>query len=197
MVYITALPEGGGDGKRKDLEHYWGWALLRYGLIEEGFCGPKETVEGLMGRALKGERGKPYLPGGPHFSISHSHGLIGCAIGPGPVGLDIERTRKFSPGMAERICTARELLLTGGDNSLMTQLWTCKESHMKLTGLGFSQGLHNTELRTLGERPELAVEGKALFYSSSIERAGHEFWLTLCSMEPMDFKIQWTDHSRL
>lgn len=193
MIYLTAMPEGEGPGR----EHHAGWALLRLGLIELGFPGAGEDAQGLMGRALKGEHGKPYLPGGPEFSISHSRGLIGCAVGPAPMGLDIERVREFTPGMKERICTEGELLLTGGGNSLLTQLWTCKESYMKLTGLGFSQGIRETELRSLGERPEMAGESGARFYSRGIKHAGHEFWLTLCSMEPPDFGIQWTDYRKL
>lgn len=193
MVYITALPEG--DGKRR--EHYGGWALLRYGLIKAGFWSPGETVEELMSRRVTEEHGKPYLPGGPQFSISHSRGLIACAIERGPVGLDIERVREFTPAMTERICTGGELELTGGDSGLLCQLWTCKESHMKLTGLGLSQGLHKTELRSLGERPEMAGERGALLYSARLRHAGQEFWLTLCSRAPIDFQVQWTDYNIL
>lgn len=98
MVYITSLPPG--EPRRR--EHYAGWALLRYGLVKLGFCGPGETVEEIMDRALKGAHGKPYLPGGPHFSIAHSRGLIACAIEDVPAGLDIERVREFSPGKIGR-----------------------------------------------------------------------------------------------
>lgn len=192
MVYIAALPKGAA----RRLEHRAGWALLRSGLIRQGFCGREETVEGLMARAQKGEHGKPCLPGGPQFSISHSRGLIACAIEREPVGLDIERVREFSPGMIERICTPGEQLLTGGDRGLLTQLWTCKESYMKLTGRGLSQGLHAAEFIRLGERPEMAGNS-ARFYSTAIEHAGQEFRLTLCSYVPGDFRTEWTDYSDL
>lgn len=193
MVYITSLPPG--EPRRR--EHYAGWALLRYGLVKLGFCGPGETVEELMDRALKGAHGKPYLPGGPHFSIAHSRGLIACAIEGVPAGLDIERVREFSPAMREKICTPGELSLTGGDSRLLTQLWTCKESHMKLTGRGLSQGLHETEFSSLGGRPQRTNESGVYFYSIPIERAGQEFWLTLCSGGTVKFRTEWTDYNIL
>lgn len=112
------------------------------------------------------------------------------------MGLDIERVREFSLGMIERICTPGERLLTGGDPGQLTQLWTCKESYMKLTGRGLSQGLHASEFIRLGERPEMAVEGPR-FYSAAIEHAGQEFRLTLCSYVPGDFRTEWTDYSDL
>lgn len=154
-------------------------------------------VDELLARSQKGEHGKPYLPGGPEFSISHSHGLAACAIEAVPVGLDIERVREFTAGMIKKICTEKELLLTGGDSRLLTQLWTCKESHMKLTGRGFSQGLQETEFSALGERPRMAVDRGECCYSARLEHAGQEFWLTLCSCGPAGFQPEWTDYNIL
>ncbi len=193
MVYITAMPPE--ESLRR--EHYAGWALLRLGLMELDLCEASVSADALMDRALKGEHGKPYFKGGPEFSISHSRGLIACAVYSVPVGLDLERVREFSPGLRGKICTAGELGLTGGDNSLLTQLWTCKESHMKLTGRGFSQGLLETEFSSLGECPELSGDRECCFYSMHITHAGQEFWLTLCSRRPIDFQIRWTDYSVL
>ena len=38
-----------------------------------------------------GEHGKPYIPGGPHFSLTHSGTLAALAVSDTPVGLDIEK----------------------------------------------------------------------------------------------------------
>ena len=38
-----------------------------------------------------GEHGKPYIPGGPHFSLTHSGTLAALAVSGTPVGLDIEK----------------------------------------------------------------------------------------------------------
>lgn len=192
-VCLTSLPQGAG----RQEEHYAGWALLRRELLELGLTTPSETVEELMARARKCGRGKPYLPGGPEFSISHSRGVIGCAVGGGPVGLDIERVRAFTPGMIKKICTPGELLLTGEDDSLLTQLWTCKESYMKLTGLGFAQGLHETEFCALGDRPRLSGREVVRFFSTLLERSGDAFWLTLCGEQETELRIKWIDSGSL
>lgn len=193
MVYLTVLPAG----KSRSREHYAGWALLRYELGELGLINPSESVDELMARAQIGSRGKPYLPGGPEFSISHSRGVAGCAVDSGPVGLDIERVREFTPGMRGKICTQGELLLTGGDDFLLTQLWTCKESYMKLTGLGFAQGLHETEFSALGDRPRLSGREEARFSSALLERRGESFWLTLCLAGEAELQIKWIDYAGL
>ena len=153
-----------------------------------------------MSQAQRGPEGKPFFPGSDClFSITHSRGIAGCAVGCVPVGLDIERVREFSPGMVEKICTQREILLTDGEerDTLLTQLWTCKESHMKLTGLGFSQGLHETEFCALGAEPRLTGKSRAFFHSASFEHGGKVFWLTLCSAEQADFQIDWVEYAGL
>ena len=38
-----------------------------------------------------GEHGKPYIPGGPHFSLTHSGTLAALSVSDTPVGLDIEK----------------------------------------------------------------------------------------------------------
>ncbi|RAJ82397.1 MULTISPECIES: 4-phosphopantetheinyl transferase [unclassified Streptomyces] len=44
--------------------------------------------------------GRPFLPGQPGLGISMSHadGLVAAAVGPGPVGVDIERDDRVPPG---------------------------------------------------------------------------------------------------
>lgn len=200
MVYLTALPTDISRQEQVKIEHLSGWALLRLGLFRRGLCAPEATVDDIIGKAQRGPKGKPFFPEpGCQFSISHSRGLVGCALESVPVGLDIERVRKFAPGVMEKICTPEEALMVSGEDrdSRLTQLWTCKESHMKLTGLGFSQGLQETAFRALGAEPRLAGNDGAYFHSTSLEHDGAAFWLTLCSAEPIDFKIEWIDFASL
>ncbi len=68
---------------------------------------------------------------------------------------------------------------------------------MKLTGRGLSQGLHETEFSSLGGRPQRTNESGVYFYSIPIERAGQEFWLTLCSGGTVKFRTEWTDYNIL
>jgi len=200
MVYLTALPPGFPSREQARLEHRCGWALLRLGLVRQGFCGPEVTVDDICRRALRGPKGKPFFPEADRqFSISHSRGLAGCALERVPIGLDLERVRKFSAGMQDKICAVSERILISSEarDVLLTQLWTCKESHMKLTGRGFSQGLRETAFRTLGDEPQLAGKREAYFHSALLEHHGQSFWLTLCSSEPIAFQTYWVDFQSL
>lgn len=195
MVYLTALPP---DLSRKDqvrLESLCGWGLLEQALNQRGIAvsGP------LKATASRGPYGKPYLPGcGWEFSIAHSRGLAACAVEKAPVGLDLERVREFSSSLAARICGPGEQSLAVG-NEPLTQLWTCKESHMKYTGRGFSQGVAETRFRVLGPQPELAPENPATAYFSSIslEYGGQRFWLTECCRGPFLLEVEWVDFEAL
>ena len=77
--------------------------------------------------------GKPYLPGGPHFSISHSGGMVLLAVcDEGPVGCDVEP--------ADRVVrneeAIRKKIAKPGDEALpFLQLWVKHEAVLK-SGLG-------------------------------------------------------------
>lgn len=62
--------------------------------------------------------GKPYVPGGPQVSISHSGALAACAVGPRPIGMDLERSRAVSPrlwtGPGRRAGTKKPIFSSGG-----------------------------------------------------------------------------------
>lgn len=89
----------------------------------------------LYGTALpmveKTPMGKPFFPAQPQtcFSLSHSKALVLCAIGESPVGADIEVHRPVLAGVAQRVCTDQELAAFD-----FFQLWTLKESYLKLVG---------------------------------------------------------------
>ena len=188
MVYLAALPENLPPRESRRAESLLGWGLLLYGLKRLEISPPA----GLKAAAVRGSHGKPSLPGlGVEFSIAHSRGLAACAVEDVPVGLDLEQVRMFSPAVVGRICTSGEEVLTAGNDSLLTQLWTCKESHMKLTGRGFSQGFAETEFASLGAKPRLAGSGSACFRSRAVTLAGRSFWLTECCREERPLEIKW------
>lgn len=80
------------------------------------------------------------------FSLSHTRGLVACAIAPGStVGIDVERTdpsldwslvvrRCFSPAEIAQVehCPPLDRV------PRFTEIWTLKEAHAKATGLGLS-----------------------------------------------------------
>ncbi len=75
--------------------------------------------------------GKPYFLGRPDicFSLSHTKTHVLCAVGPVPVGVDIETVRPVRPGVAERVCALDELKAFD-----FFDLWVLKESFFKLSG---------------------------------------------------------------
>lgn len=83
------------------------------------------------------EHGKPYIEGGPYFSISHCKEGIAVAIDNQPVGIDIESIRSADEALIERTMNEEERLRIkelGGRE--FTRLWTQKEAVVKAEGVG-------------------------------------------------------------
>ena len=131
-----------GDGLRTDAK--LGIAARKY-LASRGRPQPEGELT-----VARTERGKPYfrdLPG-LYGSASHSGDYFVCAIGDLPVGADIQLcrgTRKETPEeteirlkrIAERYFSARETAFLQTDTAdRFFQLWTARESYVKLTGQG-------------------------------------------------------------
>jgi 4'-phosphopantetheinyl transferase len=84
------------------------------------------------------QHGKPVLPGGPGFSLTHAGDLVGVAIDPaGAVGLDVEEVRELTDlkAMTEYVCSPRESV---ADSQAFFTLWTRKEALLKATGTGLA-----------------------------------------------------------
>lgn len=97
-----------------------------------------------------GERGKPIVPGGPSFNLSHTDGLVVVAASTASVnlGVDVEAIDRSSDldKLAQRYFSpfeARAWMRRPHDErrDRFFDLWTLKESYMKATGLGFALGL--------------------------------------------------------
>lgn len=83
--------------------------------------------------------GKPQLQGHPdiHFSLSHCHAAVACAVDSQPVGIDVETFDHYSPEIAKQVMNDDEIsqILNSPDPAIaFTRLWTMKESYYKLTG---------------------------------------------------------------
>ncbi len=92
-----------------------------------------------------GENGKPILECAS-MSLSHSSGTAMAAVAQLAVGVDIERKRRVSWRAAKRIMNAKEyedfISLPDEDkNCRLLEVWTAKESFLKLTGEGIAAGL--------------------------------------------------------
>lgn len=120
-------------------------AMLRMLLVHYGCAAPRQPF-------AEGPHGKPGVPGGPYFNLSHTRGLVACAFSrTAEVGVDVEqgaRTNDWrrlldqvgSPAEAAALRAMPEAEQQGR----FYQLWTRKEAWAKVTG----DGLH-ADFRTL------------------------------------------------
>lgn len=95
-----------------------------------------------------GPNGKPLLPGGPHFSLSHSGDVGLVAIDPAcEVGVDVEPIRPVPEAdeIAARWFAPEEraaLRAAGADGgTAFARLWTRREAWLKALGVGLDEAL--------------------------------------------------------
>ena len=95
---------------------------------------------------LYGEGGKPHLADGPYFNLSHSGDYALLAVDDGPVGVDIEKWETWFedewPAISrasfhenERVTLAKNETPSAGS---FFDIWTLKESYVKMLGTGLS-----------------------------------------------------------
>lgn len=98
-------------------------------------------------RFVYGEHGKPALPDGPPFNLSHSRSwaLVGVAT-EGEVGVDVEDVRRIPEleRLMRDVLHPRELpgiqdVPRAERERLFFRVWTRKEAILKATGLGLSR----------------------------------------------------------
>lgn len=136
---IRTLPEGlpglerVSPGRRARILRAWDVSeqrrLLAAGLLL-GRCLPSPEDA-----CLQTAQGKPYLPGGPEFSISHSGTLAVLLAAEMPCGVDAEPFAR-RPQHASRMLTQAESIWLAAENGPFSRLWTRKEAVMKACGLG-------------------------------------------------------------
>ncbi len=108
----------------------------------------RELLGALMGqrpgdlRFQYDERGKPRLPAGPPFNLSHSAGWAALAVSPGPaIGIDIEAHRAIERNVAEHFFSRHEVsalraLPAREWQAGFFRCWTRKEAYLKALGTG-------------------------------------------------------------
>ncbi|MDC7983537.1 4'-phosphopantetheinyl transferase superfamily protein, partial [Rhodoplanes sp. TEM] len=109
---------------------------------------------------LFGPYGKPWLPDGPAFSISHAAGTVALAVAPAePIGLDVEAQAAFARRADEAFAIAdadERAWLGAGDDAerpmRRLRCWTRKEAVLKALGVGFAR-----EPTTIATRPDLVA----------------------------------------
>jgi len=104
-----------------------------------------------------------------HLSLSHSRGLIGAALAPVPVGLDLEWPRhRLAVDQSERVYTGSEAaqlqaLSPAERQDAFYALWTLKEAACKVMGFKLWQGLRYARFDLAAGRfwPEAPFPGGA------------------------------------
>lgn len=89
-----------------------------------------------------GGHGKPYIPGGVHFSLSHSGELAALAVSETPVGLDVEKIAPVRRAAARAFTSAEREFMEADPERRFTYLWTRKEAALKCTGAGLSRAMN-------------------------------------------------------
>ena len=119
--------------------------MLREALADYGYPVGEEPL-----RLEYDEYGKPGLCGNgqhgtPFFSLSHSGGIVICAVDDEPIGADIQMVKKVPERLPKRVLTESELAgykQVAGEKMeveaqrCFTVRWTEKESIAKLIGKG-------------------------------------------------------------
>lgn len=125
------------------------------------FLAARAGLRRILGPAplREGPRGKPFLPGGPAFNLSHAAGWAALVVGPAglELGVDIEGCRPVDPGLAELAFAPEERaeLARASDPDLaFLRGWTRKEAVIKATGEGLFTDLASFAV-TLDESPRL------------------------------------------
>ena len=119
------------------------------------------------------------------FNISHTHGLVVCAVSGCRVGVDAELIRPVRESLCRRVLAEeRELLertaLTHGEGAaaeLFTRLWTLKESYGKATGAGLGYPLRETAFI---RRPDGTWEGNTPGFVYEQTKVYGRYIISLC-----------------
>ncbi|GAA1837008.1 4'-phosphopantetheinyl transferase superfamily protein [Pseudonocardia ailaonensis] len=99
------------------------------------------------------QHGKPTLPSGPEFSLTHSGDRVGVALSTaGPIGLDVEEHRPLSDldGLASHVLSPAERHRPPRDATAFLAVWTRKEALLKASGDGLSKPMDAITLDASG-----------------------------------------------
>lgn len=102
------------------------------------------------------DNGKPYVEHAPYFSLSHSGGLVICAVDDEPIGADVQVVKGVTARLAKKVLSEHELaefLRIAETKSeqeaerYFTICWTEKESVAKLIGTGLKMDFRLVDTR--------------------------------------------------
>ncbi len=138
----------------------------------------------------KSEKGKPYLADSKkhYFNISHSGDWVVVAFADEEIGIDVELIRKINYQIARRFYSAAEFAELDKKEGqekrdFFFDLWTLKESYLKLLGKGLTKSLSSftirksdLEFRLIDDKTEIS----SVFFKQYL--LDMEYKLSTCSM---------------
>ncbi|MCI9137038.1 MAG: 4'-phosphopantetheinyl transferase superfamily protein [Lachnospiraceae bacterium] len=153
----------------------------------------------------KGEYGKPYWKGKEniHFNVSNTDGLVVCACSDCEVGVDAEKAREIREPVLKRCCNSEEIsyifqerdtlysALAGEEDSVQNrflQIWTLKESYIKMTGKGMHFPLQDV---TFSIERENEVQIKSSQPGYFVQERRGDYWISLCAEE--EAEVVWRE----
>ncbi|HIT32695.1 MAG TPA: 4'-phosphopantetheinyl transferase superfamily protein [Candidatus Enterenecus stercoripullorum] len=116
----------------------------KQGLSLDAYLCLDDAVRHLAGLQLRRLAGAGAPHSGDSISISHSGGLVVCALGATPLGLDTEEVRASPAALPAEYFTVQErrwINLQPQPLRAFFRLWTRKESLIKAEGSGLSRML--------------------------------------------------------
>ncbi|BFH20424.1 4'-phosphopantetheinyl transferase superfamily protein [Paenibacillus melissococcoides] len=137
--------------------------------------------------------GKPELASEQRlcFNISHSGEWIACAVHDTEVGIDVEQIKPIDLSVARRFFSAEEYELLEnkppeGRLEMFYDLWTLKESYVKLRGQGLSIPLDSFSVHK-SDQGECCLRSPGDEVSRFFFKQYHvadQYCLSICAMEP-------------
>lgn len=135
------------------------------------------------------EHEKPSLRNNPkaHFNISHSGDYVVVAFSDCPVGIDIEKNKGNRLKVAKRFFTREELddLFALAEEKeqidYFYQLWTLKESYMKMIGKGISMSLSSFSFQRFYNVFRLRYSSEDMGFQFTTYKIHPEYACNLCS----------------
>jgi 4'-phosphopantetheinyl transferase len=183
------------------LEELWSYQRIVNEEVKISYCsaqgGLRKIASVYMGclpeevRMSRGPRGKPYVPGGPQFNLSHSAGMILAAFSSSPVGVDVESTQRrveagavarkfFFPDEIRRV----EMTEVGSQSLMFLRYWICKEAMVKLSGDGIYHGLRYGRVDLASDhRSSGTYKGQLVCLQEF--RLSHDLIAALASWQPL------------
>jgi len=117
-----------------------------------------------LGELLQDENGAPLPIDGAYWSITHKPLYVGGVVAPTPIGIDIERIRRCSPGLFRKTATEPEWALAKTEKDSLTtffRFWTSKEAVVKACGTGLKDLLKCRVRKILDDyHLEIRYDGK-------------------------------------